>query len=448
MYPRIRHAIAVLLAGQVLLPAIAFAEENLVAEPDVNGTATETSNSDVESDGRMSTEKAIALFEKRTSDNKKDVMSFVVLGQLYLRHAKENDDLPFYAKAEETFRTALKIKPEQKSAMTFLAITLEARHQFAEALDLATKVAAMSDRETLALATKGDCELHLGQYEKAAKTYKLLRQRENSPAVIARLAHLDELEGRPDVAVQKIQEALAASRTLGFQGSELAWYEMRLGHLLMGQGNLVDSEKHFRAALSHTSNYAAGQMGLAEVMAAQGKLDEAEALYLKAVQEHGEPPGMSGLGDVLARKGDATAAKSWYTKADQKMAEEAATAAAAHYREVAVFYANHDMNPVRAVELAELDLKLRQDVHGYDALAWAFYKNRQFEQALPAIQSALRLGTRDASMHFHAGMIYSALGQTEMAKAELETAIDINPHFSLLYSDVAQTELQRLSRVQ
>ena len=47
MYPRIRHAIAVLLAGQVLLPAIAFAEENLVAEPDVNRTAIETSNSDM-----------------------------------------------------------------------------------------------------------------------------------------------------------------------------------------------------------------------------------------------------------------------------------------------------------------------------------------------------------------------------------------------------------------
>ena len=114
MYPKIRHVIALLLAGQVLLPGIAFAEENLVAEPDVNRTAIETSNSDVESDGRMSTEKAIRLFEKRTSDNKKDVMSLVVLGQLYLRHAKENDDLPYYAKAEETFRTALKIKPGQR----------------------------------------------------------------------------------------------------------------------------------------------------------------------------------------------------------------------------------------------------------------------------------------------------------------------------------------------
>ena len=100
------------------------------------------------------------------------------------------------------------------------------------------------------------------------------------------------------------------------------------------------------------------------------------------------------------------------------------------------------------MELAELDLKQRQDIHGYDALGFALYKNRQFEQALPAIQSALRLGTRDASLHFHAGMIYAALGQTDMAKSELETALLINPHFSLLHSDVAHSELRKLSQVQ
>lgn len=440
-------AIGAMLAGNLLFSGGLVADENFVAERIVNGVPTEQSDSEEESDGRMSTEKAIAIFEKRTGDNKTDVMSLVVLGQLYLRQARENDDLPFYAKAEETFRTALKIKPDQKSAMTFLAITLEARHQFAEALELAAKVAATSDREHLALATKGDCELHLGRYEDAAMTYELLYQREKTPAVMARLAHLNELQGQPDVAIEKIIEALEAGRTLGFRGQELAWYEMRLGHLLMRQGKLTDSEKHFRCALTHASHYAAAQMGLAEVLAAQGKLDDAEAMYLTAVEEHGEPPAMSGLGDVLVTKGDTDGAKRWYAKADEKMTEEAATAAAAHYREVAMFYANHDMNLARAVELAELDLKQRQDVHGYDTLAWALYKNQQFGQALSAIQSALRLGTRDASMHFHAGMIYSALGQTEMAKSELETALKINPHFSLLHSTVAQKELQRLSMV-
>ncbi|MCA9012578.1 MAG: hypothetical protein KDB01_22660 [Planctomycetaceae bacterium] len=51
-------------------------------------------------------------------------------------------------------------------------------------------------------------------------------------------------------------------------------------------------------------------------------------------------------------------------------------------------------------------------------------------------------------MHFHAGMIYAMVGQTEMARSALETALRIYPHFSLLYSDVAQTQLWRLSRVQ
>ena len=434
-----------------LLGASVFSLPGLVADEQViaaNATATGESESTGSSDGRMSTPKAIAIFEKRTNENKKDVMSLVVLGQLYLRQAKENDDLPFYAKAEETFRTALKISPDQKSAMTFLAITLEARHQFSEALELASKVAEFSERENLALATKGDCQLHLGRYEDADQTYQILIQRENSPAVMARLAHLRELQGHPEKAVELIHEALEASRTLGVEGQNLAWYEMRLGHLLMSQGQLVESEKHFQAALELSGDYGAAQVGLAEVLACQGKLDESEKLYAASVAAHGEPPAMAGLGDVLAKKGDVAAAREWYAKADAKMAEEARTAAAAHYREVAMFYANHDMNPERAVELAELDLKQRQDVHGYDALAWALYKNRQFEAALPAMKLALRLGTRDATMHFHAGMIYAALGQTEMAKSELTTALEISPQFSLLHSDVARDELRKFTQVQ
>ena len=448
MFTKLNAAFAAVLAGNMFFLSGLAADNNTVAGPVAATAESESATDHVESDGRMSTDKAIAIFEKRTRENQRDVMSLVVLGQLYLRQAKENDDLPFYGKAEETFRTVLKMKPEQKSAMTYLAITLEARHQFAEALELATKVASISERENLALATMGDCQLHLGRYEEAEKTYQLLMQREKSPAVIARLAHLNELQGHPDKAIQQIQEALEASRTLGLKGQELAWYEMRLGHLFMNQGQLTASEKHFRAALSLASDYAAAQMGLADVLAAQGKLDDAETLYTTAVTDHGEPPAMAGLGDVLAKKGDADGAKTWYAKADETMAEEAKSAAAAHYREVAMFYANHDMNPERAVELAELDLKQRQDIHGYDALAWALYKNRQFEQALPAMKSALRLGTRDANMHFHAGMIYAALGQADMAKSALETALRINPHFSLLYSDVAHSELRKLSQVQ
>ncbi len=426
-----------------------FAYPSVFAADDSTTNAEGTEANDAEgSDGRMSTEDAIAMFEQRTASTKSDFLSLTVLGQLYLRHAKEGDDLPSYAKAEDAFRAALKIKPDHHSAMTYLAITLEARHQFSEALELASIVAAVSERETLALATMGDCQLHLGRYEEAEKTYRLLAERATSPAVIARLAHLSELQGHPDTAVEQIEEAIELGRMLGSEGEDLAWYEMRLGTLRMSQGKLPEAEKHFRNSLELSKDYSAAMMGLAEACALQGRLDEAETTYTTAVDRHGEPPAMAGLGDVLVKKGDAASAKVWYLKAEEKMVEEAKTAAAAHYREVAMFYANHDMNPQRALELAEMDLRQRQDIHGYDTLAWALYRNQKFDQALVKIQAARRLGTRDAGIHFHAGMIYLALGNRELAKTELSTAMEINPHFSVLYADVAANELRKLESIQ
>jgi hypothetical protein len=41
-------------------------------------------------------------------------------------------------------------------------------------------------------------------------------------------------------------------------------------------------------------------------------------------------------------------------------------------------------------------------------------------------------------------MIAKALGHKEQARAYLQQAIDLNPHFSLLYSDDAAAELKAL----
>ena len=437
----------VLVIGFTAFPITAVADE-IVKDSATTSAESETPADETPVDestfGRMPTEQAIAKFQQRVKDHPGDYASYTILGQLHLRQAKEEDDLPSYAKAEESFREALKINPEHFSAMTWLAITLEARHEFAEALELASRVAATSERETLALAAVGDCQLHLGRYDEAAGTYQTLAERANSPAVIARLAHLSELNGQPDQAIAQIRDALKLSRTLGGTGQELAWYEMRLGHLMMNQGQLADAETHFRQALKISKDYAAAQLGLAEVCALQGRLDESEKLYLATIDQHGEPPAMAGLGDVMKKKGDSESAEAWYAKADAVMAEEALTAAAAHYREVAMFYANHELKPTRALELAEMDLKQRQDIQAYDCLAWTLYRNQQFDKALEAIESALRLNTRDASMHFHAGMIHLALGDTQKAKASLSKVMEINPNFSVLYSDVAAAELKKL----
>jgi Tfp pilus assembly protein PilF len=60
------------------------------------------------------------------------------------------------------------------------------------------------------------------------------------------------------------------------------------------------------------------------------------------------------------------------------------------------------------------------------------------------MEQALRPGTRDALLFFHAGMIANRLGQTSQAKERLQTALNINPGFHILYAGVARQQLKAL----
>jgi tetratricopeptide (TPR) repeat protein len=73
------------------------------------------------------------------------------------------------------------------------------------------------------------------------------------------------------------------------------------------------------------------------------------------------------------------------------------------------------------------------------------YKAGNYKEAQKYSSEALKLGTRDPLKLFHAGMIAKALGQREQARKYLQQAVDLNPHFSLLYSDEAADSLKALN---
>jgi tetratricopeptide (TPR) repeat protein len=100
--------------------------------------------------------------------------------------------------------------------------------------------------------------------------------------------------------------------------------------------------------------------------------------------------------------------------------------------------------PRQALELAWRELDVRRDVYTHDVLAWALYRNGRLQEALAEMTEALRLGTRDARLFFHAGLIHHALGHAEQAREYLEQALATNPHFHVLQADVARDVLVAL----
>jgi tetratricopeptide (TPR) repeat protein len=98
-------------------------------------------------------------------------------------------------------------------------------------------------------------------------------------------------------------------------------------------------------------------------------------------------------------------------------------------RNLAMAYADRDRKVDRAVALVEGELRGRRDIYTYDALAWALYKNKKFEEAARAKEKALELGTPEPAFYYHAGMIERALGETDQARKHLQRALELNARF-------------------
>ena len=77
-------------------------------------------------------------------------------------------------------------------------------------------------------------------------------------------------------------------------------------------------------------------------------------------------------------------------------------------------------------------------------MAWALYQAGQYAAAYDFSRQALQLGTQDALLLFHAGMIADRLGLSTEAQADLNQALSINPNFSIRYRDLAQRTLSEL----
>jgi tetratricopeptide (TPR) repeat protein len=155
------------------------------------------------------------------------------------------------------------------------------------------------------------------------------------------------------------------------------------------------------------------------------------------------PEYAAALGDVYTRLGRTAEAGKQYALVEY-IGRLSALNRTVYNRELALFYADHDRHLPQALELARKELEARRDIYSYDVLAWALYKNGRAREAQVAMTEALRLGTLDARLFFHAGMIHRALGEHDRAREALSRALALNPHFHLLHAQVARSVLAEL----
>lgn len=216
---------------------------------------------------------------KHAAENRPTLRSFC-------RYGRVAQQLKRWDEAESAFAEALRLDPNDELAMRCMGSLWFTRTDGDErqSLEVAKEwflKALASKRNTHVLTFLGSAYLALGDVAPARDAYEEALQIESHyEEAMYNLAILEAKEN-PQRAIELLEKAIEID-----PGYAIAHQE--LGKLLHKAGDLAKAEYHLRRSLAQDPSEYWSQLFLANVLAVQGRIDEAEQTYRTAINTHSE----------------------------------------------------------------------------------------------------------------------------------------------------------------
>jgi tetratricopeptide (TPR) repeat protein len=387
-------------------------------------------------------EQDIALFEMRAKRDPFSALDRARLASLYLQRSRSSGDFQDVLRAEAAARESIALREGRNAAArATLASALVAQHRFQEARAIAAGLVAEEPLRPSYRALLAEVQMELGEYAASAASFDTLALTRHTLAVAPRAARLEEIRGRTQEARKLLARAAHDALARGdLPREQMAWFQMRRGDLELRTGKLRQAERAYRDGLAiHPEDHRI-LAGMARVEIARGRHERALALQERSIAQVLDPVILSEMSDAALAMRDSVRAREYARVAAVAASQESGSM----HRAWNLFLLDrgHDAAPIAAEAAA--DLRTRRDVYGYDLLAWALYRQRRFPEARQAMAAALRMGTPDASLLFHAGMIERALGNDAAAARHLERALEIHPGFHARHPATARAVLDSI----
>lgn len=382
-----------------------------------------------------SDEEEIRFLENRLKNDPEDFSANNKVAGLYLQKLRETGNVQYLDLTFRAARASLDSVPEVRNSggLAALALAEFASHDFTNARNHALRLVELEPSKSYPQGILGDTLLELGEYEKAEIAYKKITLLDNGSTYGSetRFARLAQLRGDNPQAQKHFATALTLALDQSVPPREtVAWCRWQLGETAFNTGDYKGAEKNYLDALTTFPDYYRAVASLGKARAAQNDLQGAIEQYERAVKILPDPQFIAALGDLYKLAGREDDAKRQYELVEQ-IGHLSQLNGALYNRQLALFYADHDLKAEEAYRLAAKEYEARKDVYGADALAWTALKAGKLTEAQAAMKDALRLNTEDARLFYHAGMIARASGNDSLARQFLQQAITLNPAFDL-----------------
>ncbi len=356
-------------------------------------------------------------------------------GEATLQRVRESGDAALYTRAERSFDRALLRDPRNVTAVIGAGTLALARHDFREGLRLGERALALAPATVRPYALIVDAQVELGRYDGAERSLQRMVDLRPNLASYARVSYFRELTGDLGGAARAMSLAVSAGSA---SPENVAYVQSLLGDLELKRGHVEAGADAYAEALAVVREYAPAVLGLARVHVARGDLGAAAAAHRRA-GKRGDPVALT---DIELARGRTGAAAVQIEAANEQHRQELAQGAQPDPG-MAEFEADHG-SKVRAVALGRRIYAAAPSVEAADALGWALTRAGRPVEGLRMAREALRLGSRDPSFHYHAGMAASAAGHPGMARRELRRALALDPSFSPYHVALARRTLERL----
>ena len=379
----------------------------------------------------------ISTLQERVRTVPDDWTSSANLGLAYLQKARITADPTWYEKAAGVLAASLEGNPDDNlQGKLGMALLDGARHDFESSLTWSRAAIEVSPTTSYAYAAAGDALVGLGRYAEADRLYQKMIDLRPDLASYSRVSYARELRGDTSGAIAAMKLAQTAT-TVG--GEDAAWVGYHLGELYLGVGRISMAFETFQRASAAAPDYYLPLVGLAQVAFARGDIDGAIDHMNKVVAQLPLPQYVGWLGDLYQADGRSALAARQFALVEAEQKLFAANDVLPDV-DVTLYLADHG-DAGEALDLARDQYAERPSIQVADGLAWALHANGRDAEALRYSQEALRLGTRDASMLFHAGMIARAAGRERLGMDFISQAVELNPAFSFLHARTAERVL-------